>query len=365
LIPIFFDNIIFSLQNAGGISAYWQQIIQGVLQESQFNSNFIEYRNENIFRNEIEIDSDKILDNCSINLPINIQRFLNPKLSGEKGIFHSSYYRVTNNPKCINITTLHDFTYEDHRKGAARFVHHKQKERDIHNSKRIICVSENTRDKLVNAYPKVKAETVKVIYNGVNSRFRPIIKNISELQVLSNFSSGGFALYIGSRNNSYKNFSLAVDACKIAKVPLVIVGGGWLSKKDESQLKELLGQNNYMFKDTLSTGELNVLYNHAMCLLYPSISEGFGIPIIEAQKAGCPVISTNYSAIPEVAGNGAVLLKEILGFTLADAMKQILMNNNISNELIKEGYKNAERFSWDKCYQQTKQVYKEVYETYF
>lgn len=365
MIPLFFDNIIFSLQNAGGISAYWQQIIQGILQEPQFKSNFIEYPNENIFRKEIEIDSDKILDNCSINLPINIQRFLNPKFSGEKGIFHSSYYRVTNNPKCINITTLHDFTYEDHRKGAARFVHHIQKERAIHNSKRIICVSENTRDKLVNAYPKVKAETVKVIYNGVNSLFSPVVKKTTELQLLSNFSSGEFALYIGSRNNSYKNFSLAVDACKIAKVPLVVVGGGLLSKKEESQLNEILGRNNYQCIEAISIDKLNILYNHALCLLYPSISEGFGIPIIEAQKAGCPVISTNYSAIPEVAGKGAILLKDISGFTISDAIKQICTNNVLADKLTNEGYKNAERFSWDKCYKQTKQVYEEVHEVYF
>lgn len=364
LIPIIFDNIIFSLQNAGGISAYWQQIIQRILIEPQFKCNFIENKNENIFRNEIEIDPHKILPNRT-KYPVHVQRFINPKLSGQKGIFHSSYYRTTNNPKCINITTLHDFTYEDHRKGIVRFVHHKQKEYAIQHSKRIICVSEHTKDKLLSAYPKVKEETVKIIYNGVNSLFKPLVKNISELQIISNFSSGEFALFIGSRNNSYKNFSVAADACKIANVPLVIVGGELINKKEESQLNGLLGRNNYQFIDTISTGELNVLYNHALCLLYPSISEGFGIPIIEAQKAGCPVISTNYSAIPEVAGNGAILLKVVSGIALADELKQIINNNALADNLTKEGFRNAERFSWDKCYQQTKEVYKEVYKEYF
>ncbi len=364
MIPIYFDNIIFSLQKAGGISAYWQQLIQRILLEPEFNNWFIERSNENIFRNEIEIDPKKIFNNPT-KYPVHLQRFINPKLSGQKGIFHSSYYRVTSNPKCINITTLHDFTYEDHRKGIVRFVHHKQKEYAIQNSKLIICVSENTKNKLLIAYPKVNEETVKVIYNGVNSFFKPVGKNNSDPLFIKNFSSGEFALYIGSRNNSYKNFLLAVDACKIAKVPLVIVGGGVLNKKEQSLLNELLGINNYQFIDAISNGELNVLYNKALCLLYPSISEGFGIPIIEAQKAGCPVISTKYSAIPEVAGKGAILLKEISGDTIADVIKQIINNNVLVENLTKEGYKNAARFSWDKCYEQTKEVYKEVYEKYF
>ena len=365
MIPIFFDNIIFSLQNAGGISAYWRQIIQRILLEPQFNCNFIEYPNKNIFRNEINIDSAKFLDNNNINFPLTLNRFLNPKISRKKGIFHSSYYRITNNPKFINVTTLHDFTYEDHRKGLARFVHHKQKEYAIQNSKMIVCVSENTRDKLLTTYPKVNDKMVKVIYNGVNSLFCPVLKNSSELQLISNFSSGEYALYIGSRKNSYKNFSVALEACKIAKVPLMIVGGELISKKEESYLNELIGRNSYQFIDTISIGELNILYNHALCLLYPSISEGFGIPIIEAQKSGCPVISSNYSAIPEVAGNGAILLNTLTGFTLAEAMKEIDMNNTISEQLKNEGFKNAERFSWDKCYQQTKQVYIDIHNEYF
>lgn len=103
----------------------------------------------------------------------------------------------------------------------------------------------------------------------------------------------------------------------------------------------------------------------ANCLLYPSVSEGFGIRVIEAQKAGCPVIGANWSAIPEVAVKGALLLDEISEYTLAEAIRELFTNRTGTNNMIIEDLKNAECFSWNKSYQLTQQVYKEVYEKYF
>lgn len=108
----------------------------------------------------------------------------------------------------------------------------------------------------------------------------------------------------------------------------------------------------------------NLIYNHALCLLYPSICEGFGVPIIEAQRAGCPVISTNYTSIPEVAGKGAILLNEVSEHSIAEMLTLIKQDSTVVSDLKEEGFRNSQRFSWDKCFEQTKQVYKEVYEEY-
>ena len=363
---LFFDNIVFSLQQSGGISVVWYELLKRILIDPEFNSYFLEAPNKNIFRKQLVIQSEKILENPYSNYPIDIQRFLNPNFEKKNGIFHSSYYRINKNPNIINITTVHDFTYENFYIGFAKVIHHFQKEQAIKNSKRIICVSNNTKEDLLRFNPKIDFKSIKVIYNGVNNIYQPIFnKTEYDLKKLVDYASGEFILYVGDRNDTYKNFKITVRACQLANLPLVIVGGGSLSKSEKTYLTERLGLNSYSELQGISNEQLNILYNHALCLLYPSISEGFGIPIIEAQRAGCPVISTNYSSIPEVAGKGVILLNEVDEYTIADVLNQLKKDSVMVSELREEGFKNSQRFSWDKCYQETKDLYKEVYEDYF
>jgi mannosyltransferase len=359
------DNIIFSLQKAGGISAVWYELLQRIITDTELNPCFLEARNENIFREKLKISTDKILQNPFSHFPIQIQQFLNPNNLKEKGIFHSSYYRTSNNPNSINITTVHDFTYEHFRTGLPKVIHHYQKGNAIKNSKQIICVSQNTKEDLFRFFPKLNPDQVIVIYNGVSPVYQPLtIKDETELKNILDFSSGSFVLYVGERKENYKNFEIAVKACSLAKAQLVLVGGGSLSAREITILNQSLGVNSYKLLQGISNERLNLIYNHALCLLYPSVSEGFGIPILEAQRAGCPVISTNYTSIPEVAGKGAILLDEVTEHSIADAISLIRNDLTFATALKEEGFKNAQRFSWDLCFQQTKDLYKEVYEEY-
>ena len=109
--------------------------------------------------------------------------------------------------------------------------------------------------------------------------------------------------------------------------------------------------------------ELNTLYNEALCLLYPSDYEGFGLPILEAQKAGCPVIAQNYSSIPEVIGAGGLMVAHDTPQRMAQEMAEIVMQlkSRPIDHIVKAGFENAKRFSWDKTYEQTKQVYENIY----
>ena len=137
---ILFDNINFSIQSAGGISALWYEIMSRSLKDPEMNIQFLDMPAENIFRNMLDIPNDKIIHNPLNKLPVKAQRYINPKSIKNKGIFHSSYYRTINNSSMANVTTVHDFVHEHYRKGLARFVHSMQKGYAINRSNKIICV---------------------------------------------------------------------------------------------------------------------------------------------------------------------------------------------------------------------------------
>ncbi len=135
--------------------------------------------------------------------------------------------------------------------------------------------------------------------------------------------------------------------------------------KQKRDFLDNLGLRNFVQIGGVSNPKLNLLYNYALCLIYPSAYEGFGIPILEAQKAGCPVIATANSSIPEVIGEGGLLMNKVSVNNLCELIFQIKNSPELVTTIVEEGIKNSKRFSWDICYEQTKALYKEMYEEYF
>lgn len=359
------DNIIFSLQKAGGISVVWYELLKRLLNDPEIDAVFIDESNRNLLRNKLIIPLESLVKNPLGQYPIFIQRYLNPHAIQAEGIFHSSYYRTVEHSKMVNVTTVHDFTYEYFRKGFPKIVHQVQKRNAILNSKKIICVSQNTKKDLLHFYSKINDNQISVIYNGVGETYRPIdLKDDTLLSQLVSIPSRHYVLYVGNRIAAYKNFDLAVLACSITDIPLIVIGGGPFTKREKAFINKYLKAGHVEKLDNLSNEELNIVYNHALCLLYPSLYEGFGLPILEAQKAGCPVICSNGSSIPEIAGGSALMIEKSTYGNIAELLKQISHNPNLVSKLRILGFANADRFSWEKCYQQTKQVYKEVYLEY-
>lgn len=338
---VVFDNIIFSLQKAGGISVVWKNLLS---EYSKVNNNYcvIEYDNydKNIFRQQLNIPLDKIEFRHFFVSEV-FEQLLNVKTYGidTPFIFHSSYYRICKNKRAKNITTVHDFIYEKGyiKVGVSERIRLWQNYRAIKNSDKIVCISNNTRKDLFRYLPDIDENKVSVIYNGVSDDYR-ILKERP-------YPYDNYVLFVGGRQ-AYKNFEFVVKSIKKSKYNLLVCGNELLPN-EKILLSEVLGNNRYKFILRPSNEELNKIYNSVYCLIYPSEYEGFGIPVLEAQRAGCPVIALNSSSIPEIIGEGGLLLSEINYSEILSLINSISFGAN-RELLVKSGLRNSQKYSWGK-----------------
>jgi mannosyltransferase len=192
---------------------------------------------------------------------------------------------------------------------------------------------------------------VYVIHLGVNESFTPLSNNVGDL-------FRPFALFVGARNG-YKNFKLAVQAvARISGLDFVCVGGGDLRDQELRLLNKML-PNLWRHERFVTDDKLNYLYNKAVCLVYPSSYEGFGIPVLEAMRAGCPVVAFRGSSIPEVVGDAALLFDILDPLALA-AMIHKTLDTSERDRLRKLGFIRASEFSWKKTIERTVRVYEQL-----
>lgn len=359
---IFLDNIIYSKTKNGGVSNYWYELSKFLINEKKDELKFFEDPNatSNFHRSLLQIDVNSIIpvDKSSI-----ISRLLPIKYkSSEKFIYHSSYFRKLSGAKNqIEVTTIYDFIHNYYSSFLKKEIHNNLKFNAIKRSKGIICISKNTYKDLQKFCPTKTNQKAEVIYVGVSDDYFPI-SNFSENEksfLKNNKLENDFILYIGGRTN-YKNFDFSAAILNENKnLKLVIVGGGILTDK-EIKLFHKEALERIIFIPSVQNSELNVLFNNALALLYPSSYEGFGIPVVEAMRAGCPVIGLNNATIREIAENSALLLDDL---TVSDFERNIqqLSNMEYRKEVIAQGLEESKKYSWDRSSRETREFYESLY----
>lgn len=356
---IFLDNIVYSIQKYGGATTYWKEL----------QKYFIELEDVKIITqatneyNETTRKDKFIFENI---LPPSILRYLPlTKRLPAKSLYHASYYRTCLQKNVTNIFTVHDFT---HYKGYAskfprKLVHITLNSLGLRNADGIICISENTKRDLMYYFPQIKEDMIRVIYHGVSDDFFPLQGMDDNAFISSLKLDSPFVVFVGKRQG-YKKFSILPEALKKTdNIKLVIVGGGALTSPEIEELENTI-PGRYIKIDNINNGDLNILYNRAFALIYPSIYEGFGFPVVEAMKAGCPVITTNLSSIPEVGGDAALMLNEVSSQALFEQM-EFLRNPDARASLINKGFIQSKKFTWKKCFSETLQFYNDIYQKKF
>lgn len=210
---------------------------------------------------------------------------------------------------------------------------------------KLIAVSQDTKNDIVKTYKKLSKD-IQVIHEGVNIQYFKKHQNISKAIKIDNY-----ILFVGTiqpRKNLVRLIS-ALSQIKNKKIKLVIAGKlGWLYKEILTAPKKLKVEDRVHFIGRVEDENLPGLYKGAKLFVMPSITEGFGLPILEAQAAGVPILSSGKGALPEIAGKGAFFVNPFSVNDIKEGMEKILADKNLRDDLVRKGLENVSKFSWER-----------------
>ena len=275
-------------------------------------------------------------------------------------IFHETYYsKAEFSPKASKrVVTVYDMIHERFPGSFSRRDRTSEyKQHAVRRADHVICISESTRHDLITMFD-VPVEKTSVVHLGFALNYMDSFGAPSP-----NFGKP-YLLYVGARGG-YKNFEILLRAYAHSKAltggfALVCFGGGSVTVRERSLLASAGVTDAEVFFMGGDDKLLSSLYSSAAAFIYPSLYEGFGIPPLEAMSHGCPVICTNTSSLPEVAGDAAEFFDPYSQEELQSAIERVVSSPTRTALLVSKGYQRIKRFSWEKCARETLNAYKNL-----
>jgi len=227
---------------------------------------------------------------------------------------------------------------------------------------KIITISQSSKDDIINEY-KVAKDKVKVVYLGIKEEEKA--NNMTQILEKHNIKTP-YVLFVGTLQPR-KNIAGLVQAfAKVVKknpsLTLVIIGKkGWLYDEILSAPEKFGVGKNVVFLDFVKDEELPTFYKNAVCFVLPSLYEGFGLPVLEAMKYGCPVITSNISSLPEAGGDAAVYVNPDSIEDIAEKIEKVVNDKALQESMRKKGLSQVKKFSWEKSAQEVLTVLQDIW----
>ncbi|MFZ1753297.1 MAG: glycosyltransferase family 1 protein [Caldilineaceae bacterium] len=286
-----------------------------------------------------------------------------PVPNPQSPLYHSTYYLMPYRTGAPTLLTIYDLIALLHPQTVslrARLFFRAATRLALAASDRIVTISESARDDLLALFP-VAADRVTAIPLAADPRFRP--QSAAEIErVRAKYNvPDRYIFYLGI-NKPHKNLPRLIQAyaqLAICNSPLVIAGA-WDDRYPESRALAAPLGDSVRFLGPVDDADLPALHSAAALFAFPSLYEGFGLPVLEAMACGVPVICSNRSSLPEVAGNAALLVDPTDTDAIAAAIQQVLENNDLCRSLGEKSLVQAARFSWQRTAAETLAVYREM-----
>lgn len=357
---VLFDYQKFSTQRTGGITRYFAELFSHFSPEVEpvvslkYNRNVYISGNSSVFLRKVK---DYDFRFRGRKLPLDAVDMINKAYSEydishqEYDIFHPTYYGCYFFGKVRRpvVVTVHDMIHELYPEAyGGKIV--RDKKRQILESDHVVAVSENTKKDILTLYPEVDPSKISVIYHGASFK---------ELQPEEGPWPERYLLFVG-RRDGYKNFLPFMHDLKPVmdkQKDLQVVCVGEPLKACERKALVSLGFGSRVSALQASDARLLSLYQNAEAFVFPSLYEGFGLPILEAFRAGCPVCLSDASCFPEVASDAALYFRPGDSESVCDAVTRCLEDKYLCSSLVKKGKARLEMFDWKNSASALEKVY--------
>lgn len=359
---ILYDNQMFTFQRFGGVTRYFADLVYN-LPAGEFVAEIpMKYCENHYVTQTYGQEYDSFSFPANYRLRRRLYSLFNDCIAkkaikeSDYDIFHPTYFSpyflgALKRRQKPFVLTIHDMTFERYPQSVLFYDHTIQHKRKlVAEAEHIIAVSENTKRDIVELLGTDPAK-ISVVHHG----YKPVTEAVPQL-------FDRYVLYVGERKG-YKNFAPWLEAIHPilhSDPTLKVICTGAPFNNAELELFKKWNIADRLHQITANDAQMASLYHHALCFVFPSHYEGFGIPILEAFHNACPVCLSNASCFPEVAGDAALYFNPGDTQSMQDSLKELISSNTLRDELRQKGFLRSKEYTLERMVENTCNVYRKI-----